>query len=757
MNTSIDDSTICRLAQSMLKTQSMFQKLCSVNPSKLLPQQLEQLKIVNQSLSTQFTTTNVCSSKAFFDDDVSNSESVSENSVNAYDINNQEIFLKIVHYLRGLQLSAELNLLMMSQQAKLELRIKVLRDSNDLLKSEQNNVLTEMKENFKSLEAELHSLDFELFACKEKLKRVQLLLKDKVKYELAIKESRSFLCADIDIIDSVIKNLVGDACLAAVILVRCGYLPDHIRAETFDVFRNAIKKDFTCTESPFVLGSLVDRLQLRSWTQHGKEFCVRDIPTINSLSLLYLCPYNIFIIDPEGISLKSIINSWNCIYDCYEVNGKGFSLASLSIWAEKTVVADQICMVIVYDVQSGVSNDLIAFLCGEYYESEITGAERNEALGDKDNSISFIFNPHHLTYTDSKRFGKVKLILISSEPPTIDNNGIGRPLPSSCFNSLTIIHWVNCNIISPCLYESRPALWWSNKIFASSYLNEFCYFKYLAEKIAPDHFSKLNLLGTRLVDCTIDLFATEHMALSSIMQWEKRQAINSIDSPIYSKFVSLPRVSLCFLEDEECCQSLLGAVSRRNVTKNVITNTKLLERESLAYQKVISETFSLASELLKMSNLIIPDHLFPPHSLTSPNLMKRVAKSLIDNANNSKYLKKIPLSLRHMHKITNAISLLQRKFQEHLGNQGRDVSEALDYSKKNRSPLKPNSVRATLRNSNRSSLFAQKNPEQKTSKRRWSLVRKLSKPIEGQKRKFTHLLKEFKIDEFIALSPSKRR
>ena len=94
--------------------------------------------------------------------------------------------------------------------------------------------------------------------------------------------------------------------MAAALLVRAGWLPERHRQDTAASLRDQVtEKGVAVSSTPFVLGSLLDRLQLRVWT---KGPLLRDVASVNAMTLAWLSPRYTFIVDPDGAAEASLLD-----------------------------------------------------------------------------------------------------------------------------------------------------------------------------------------------------------------------------------------------------------------------------------------------------------------------------------------------------------------------------------------------------------------------------------------------------------------
>jgi hypothetical protein len=227
---------------------------------------------------------------------------------------------KLVLYLKRLEELFDANTANNVEKQRVLQKGVELKALEDGIHKARNSRVEVMQKQYREREEVLHKLDSELMTTKEKILRVNNLMHDE-KFLLynAVFENAEFLKAEIAQLNTILDHLVADVCVAATVLVRAGWLPEQLRAECLDVMRDHLRETSKCPPSsdPYVLGCMMDRLQVRNWSRYTHDHIDRDIPSINSMSLLLMSPSYTYIIDPEGIAEKKIVHLYGEEHDTY--------------------------------------------------------------------------------------------------------------------------------------------------------------------------------------------------------------------------------------------------------------------------------------------------------------------------------------------------------------------------------------------------------------------------------------------------------
>lgn len=89
--------------------------------------------------------------------------------------------------------------------------------------------------------------------------------------------------------------------------------------------------------SPFVAGHLMDVLQVRTWCSYEDTGgLTKDIPSLNTLSLLHMTTGPVLVIDPDGVAAPPLLHSAPSHYDTYTVSAQKFTLSMFDHWVAQT-------------------------------------------------------------------------------------------------------------------------------------------------------------------------------------------------------------------------------------------------------------------------------------------------------------------------------------------------------------------------------------------------------------------------------------
>lgn len=227
---------------------------------------------------------------------------------------------KLVLYLKRLEELYDSNAANNLEKQRVLRKGAELKECEEEIHKARNSYMESMQKQYREREEILHKLDSELMTTKEKILRVNSLMHDEqfLHYN-SVFESAEFLKAEIAQLDHILDHIVADVCVASTLLVRAGWLPEQLRAECLDTLRDYLRDNVKVTPSadPFVLGCLLDRLQVRNWSRYTHDHIDRDIPSINSMSLLAMSPMYTYVIDPEGIAEKKLTHLYDEEYETY--------------------------------------------------------------------------------------------------------------------------------------------------------------------------------------------------------------------------------------------------------------------------------------------------------------------------------------------------------------------------------------------------------------------------------------------------------
>jgi hypothetical protein len=357
--------------------------------------------------------------------------------------------------------------------------------------------------------------------------------------------------------------------------------------------------------------------------------------------------------------------------------GSKFALDELEAAVEKARGADvQNIVVIVSELQAGVSADLVTFLAADVdiYEpleqrsgNQSPPANRTRSDARQGCELRCVLNPSHYNTAYSSRtirlLSRVRVILISTHPPTLDSDGVGRPLPPQCYKNVTVIHWMSSRQSNFCI-DSKPLTACANKAFAASSLLESTITQTCLDKIAPTHLPKLNLINARIVDSTLDLYQAESVAFAAVLVWSKNHMSSVTERQEgLAEYITLPNVTLSFIDSDECCRALLDSHNKRVFLTKAVFNAKKLERDSLAYRKVFYDATWMSAEFVRFCGMMIPEGVLHPYALNCVSLSAKCIKPFIHNSRLMNFVRTIPASFRDLFTVVKAVTHIQTKFR----------------------------------------------------------------------------------------------
>ena len=326
------------------------------------------------------------------------------------------------------------------------------------------------------------------------------------------------------------------------------------------------------------------------------------------------------------------------------------------------------------ELQAGVSADLVAFLSADIdiYSPQEGNAPTSRA--DRSGELRCVLNPSYYNTAYSSRsiqlLSKVRVVLISAHPPTLDNDGVGRPLPPSCYKNVLVVHWVSSRCSTFCI-DSKPLNHSTNKGHAASCMLESSIASACLDKISPTLSSKLNLINTRIIDHTLELYIAESTASSAVLEWSKEHGSRTTRrAQELSEYITHPAVDLSFLDNDQCCRALVSARSKRSYMSKAVFNAMKLERDSLAYTKVFFDACWMSAELIRFCDMFIPAGALPPYALNAVTVVTKCVKPFMHNSRSKNFVRMIPPSFHELYRTVLGIRRVQAKYRPGAGDSG---------------------------------------------------------------------------------------
>lgn len=347
----MDDDMVARCTVALLvKSNDLVNQLCNVNPMTLSHAQLTALRILNTLLNSQlshYLKPEMYSPLQRYDlyfqhfspvpleisgSDVANTITTTTISTSAHanTSSNNPLFEALRRYLVTIDLFAVMMEFFANEKqnvvSSLTREFKEQHESNQQSRVHRKQ---QLKFQIELLLTRMHLLDSLLSSNRKKLETIEKSRQRKTEISQALSEARTNLRAEHTKISEVLQSIVADICVMVVVCHRCGWLPDHLRQHAADQLRQQlIQHHVKATDTPFIAGCLLDRLQIRNWTNYDENVSIpNDVPSINSMSLLFMSPFYTYIIDPDGSSSSAVKSAIPSHYQCFTVTAQKFSFA----------------------------------------------------------------------------------------------------------------------------------------------------------------------------------------------------------------------------------------------------------------------------------------------------------------------------------------------------------------------------------------------------------------------------------------------
>jgi len=254
-------------------------------------------------------------------------------------------------------------------------RIENIEKQLPMMHSENMASLKKMKGNLVKLrnhvEDQLHQASQQSVTVRAKLETLHRVGQDMQPVFTALQSAKTQAAAELHVIAEVLDKGAADACVAAAVFVRAAWLPEQVRQECMEQFRQYIgSRGISVSDSPFLMGCFTDRMQIRDWTIKEVSGITRDPASINAMHLANLSPLYTFIVDQEGVAEEALQRNSPEGYDICTIAANRFSLAQLEAWvaiAEEEHGENAALSIIITNVQAGATDDLLAFLAAELH------------------------------------------------------------------------------------------------------------------------------------------------------------------------------------------------------------------------------------------------------------------------------------------------------------------------------------------------------------------------------------------------------
>lgn len=528
-------------------------------------------------------------------------------------------------------------------------------------------------------------LNHELLQNKSKIITLEKLNEFSGPFQVALNDLRDYIETESAQLDYINEVFVADCCVAAAILTFSGWFHEQIRQQCMEHYRSQLlAKGIKVSDTPFVLGNIFDRLQCRVWSCPSKKNLPRDPSSLNTLSLVALSPLYTYIVDPDGVAESAIANTVPEGYQTCTSSAQKFSLELLKSWlavAREVDSLDPSLYIIITDLQSGVSDDLIAFLAAElaieekikHVSNRSTFVSRNATEQQEkitEFNLSANFDPS-ITYSpgnNSISLCKIRLHLISSRGLTMTEKGTSEPLPISCLKNIVVIYW-STSIEKSYYVESKPFNSADRKNFVADEVlcHRMC--NSLSKIIAPDCNKQFENISQDIFQVVSDIYDNQNDVVMKIYEWiciDYKKTIEPfvLDGVITQEPIPLGLPAVDFLN-----KLVVTSHGEKRSLLLELDMKMTIENELLTYQGILAETFSMTIDFLRTCGVVIPQNVLPPYGLSTRVICSKFIEPAIAKAVEDKLFLGIPESLYEMNKLSMNFTKIQKAIRRKLRTQ----------------------------------------------------------------------------------------
>lgn len=655
----IDDNDIVIYGVSFFATPDFNERFINFNPDLMSDLQFESIKIINSRMMSDT-----------FNDDIGN---VYPPLYEMDGFFNDTSIVPTFETVKMFFISIQVYFNLTKKIHVLNFKANVIKAECNIILERINIEINEKKAEYKYTMDHMSQIIIQLDTQNGKYRAKQLFLltmEDAKKDNHSdIKQFYAYVEKELDQLNEILKQIVGDTCVLAAVVTRAAWLPEQIRQECMEVFRTALtNKKVIVSDTPFVLGCLLDRLQLRSWTNKIPGSLPRDPQSINCLSLAQLTPLYTYIVDPDGMSESVLSQSKSVNSKLFVCSGQKFQLALLKSWLHSTReenLKSPSMTIIITDIQAGVSDDLITFLSSEIvldnYDNDIDIDGNRDNFTNKSSLYAEWYSVDSFKLSVNKtriNLLPFRLYLISTRGPSINHEGICLPLPTCCFKNIMIVHW-SCSQSSYYI-DSKPYNSSAEKNYTSEQFSINCYTNEFFGKISPEHNSIFEKNNENIINLTNQLYDVENNAVIAIYKWLKEEQPDTEKGFYIPDIIEHRAITLGITSIDRLVRLLATTSEARNYLYKELDYLKSSERELLSYETSINETFSMSIDFLRTCVTLLPSHLLPPYALAPHIICLKCFKNVFSTVQNDGLLKKIPDSLSSAFKLLTSIRVIQR-------------------------------------------------------------------------------------------------
>lgn len=638
----MDEKLLCRIAISMIRKPDFIETLLAVNPYALTPHHVSLLKQVNCNLWSDNTPTTF-------------PDTVQIAFVSTLDA--EGMTCPAFHALKNYLLVLELYHASHAKYVAMETSLKAKSLEFERGSLEYNQAIESRTEQFRGFKNELtdqlQSLEATLLKNKSQVDAINVLEGIREECLVHLQFFRDYMKNELNKLKEITRFAAADACVIAAVATRAGFLPEQVRQECMDTFRQALRKlgHHDVSDSPFVLGCYADMNQFRRWT--NPSTIPRDPTTINGLCLSLLASNYSYIYDPDMLAMEVLRENMPRGFHWYHVLARDFSLNSLVEFSHAlaaTLAYRPAIFIVISELEVGISDELVTFLSGDTVHTSISREMPGSGSRPADEAADVL---------------TIKVTLVSQILPSLRAGAeLTQPLPASCLRNVSVTHWGSSSP-SP-FFDSKPFLAQQNKNYVEDHALQAHFVSALTTALAPLHRKKYNKIEASISAVQGDLQRCYERVLSQIFAWNSSDGLSTGSvSHINNIFLGISGSSRA----RRSMESLYKEIQALDAKLHALYR----DQDSLAlYEVALHNTVESSANFIRMCKLVIPAKLVIPFAFSTDVLAAKYIK-IVQNTLNSLRIH-LPTSIHQLHRINKGVALFQQLYRRSRQQSPRDSS-----------------------------------------------------------------------------------
>jgi hypothetical protein len=661
----MDDTAICRHGATLLRSINFAAQLAAVNPTNLSNVQINAIHILNSHFLTKQGLGE--GSVGFTIPEVPIESSELEGSKLLL-----EIFRRYLMMVESYYNNMQRNITVQNSAILLACTCKDAEEQN---KVELDLYEGDLKTKRATLVDQCTILNHELLENKSKIITLDKLAEFSGPFELALNDLQDYIETEAVQLDYINEVFVADCCVAATVLTTAGWLHEEVRQRFMEHCRaQLVNKGIKVSNTPFVLGNIFDRLQCRFWSCPSKKNLPRDPSSLNTLSLVNLSPMHTFVVDPDGVAESALANTVPEGYQTCISSAQKFSFELLKSWLNIAHDVDQVdpsLYIIITDLQSGVSEDLITFLSAELVveESEVETKDNSAHNNTSNSKLNLVakFDPSVAfnVRNNSMSLCRIRLHLISSRGMMMNSKGISDPLPICCLKNVMIVYW-STSIEKNYYVDSKPFNIAARKQYVSNEIlcHRMC--SSLSSIVAPDCQKQFENISQDIFQVITSIYDNQNDVIMKIYDWICNERNNTLRQFVIEGVIIQEPIPLGIPAVDYLNKLVASSQNEKRSLLLELDMKMKIENELLTYQGVLAETFSMTVDFLHTCGVIIPKNVFPPNGLSTRVICSKFIEPALEKAVKEKVFLGVPESLYEMNKLSKNFAIIQRAVRSKL-------------------------------------------------------------------------------------------